>query len=339
MTSSDTKPKRRRRWPFWAAAGLLLAAALYSLAWFQLAATLRSRLSAPAVTLAGGATVKCARVVVSGFPFRLALRCDPFDAAGPAGTVAAGAVEATARLLNPFRVRLRLAGPARIERAGLVPLTIDWNEMRGRVSLVGTVVSGVALFGKGIAVQATLKAPGQAVQPVPLATIGGAAGRARLDGADLHVSATFDRLALDAGLAPAGSPVSLADLPPLTGSVEAGIPEGVRLIGQPLRTLRGRSVRIERLFLAPNPASSLALAGTAAVDGDGLVDADLTLTLRNPQSLAEALAPAFPKIRQQIGNGLAMLAALGEEPVLPVVIRKGKVTVGLLSVAQIPPLP
>ncbi len=74
------------------------------------------------------------------------------------------------------------------------------------------------------------------------------------------------------------------------------------------------------------------------VDADGLVDADLQLTIRDPKGLSVVLADAIPEERNTIEAGFSGLVLLGAQPSLPVFIRKGAARLGFIQLGQIPPL-
>ena len=76
-----------------------------------------------------------------------------------------------------------------------------------------------------------------------------------------------------------------------------------------------------------------------SVDQEGRLDADLRVRLRNPREIAAALKLAFPDEAKDIDRGLALISALGNDPMVPVTIREGRVTVGFFPVGRIPPLP
>jgi hypothetical protein len=112
----------------------------------------------------------------------------------------------------------------------------------------------------------------------------------------------------------------------------------VRLVEAPTKSLRGQSGTIRNLDLSSGPETGIALSGTFAIGTDGLLDADLTITMRDPKGVSAALAAAFPEAERQITTGFAALSALGDTPSLPLRISKGKAVLGFIPLGRIPPL-
>ncbi len=100
-------------------------------------------------------------------------------------------------------------------------------------------------------------------------------------------------------------------LPVLSGSGDATLKDGVAAGRTRSRSLRGQSGTIRNLDLSTGPETGIALSGPFTVGADGLIDANLMVTLRDPRGVAAALANAFPEARRQITAGFAGLAALG----------------------------
>ena len=72
--------------------------------------------------------------------------------------------------------------------------------------------------------------------------------------------------------------------------------------------------------------------------GAGLVDAELSVTVREPQALASILAELMPESRSEIELAMTGLSAMGDTPTLPLRIDGGEVRLGFLSLGSIPPL-
>ena len=83
-------------------------------------------------------------------------------------------------------------------------------------------------------------------------------------------------------------------VPALSGDGDISVRDGVRLLAEEVKDLRGQSATIRALSLSLGGAGAVSLAGTIAVDADGLIDADLTLGVREPKALAAALVAAIP---------------------------------------------
>ncbi|RUW24612.1 DUF2125 domain-containing protein, partial [Mesorhizobium sp. M4B.F.Ca.ET.013.02.1.1] len=123
-------------------------------------------------------------------------------------------------------------------------------------------------------------------------------------------------------------------LPPLDGSGEATLKNGVALIRTQPKSLRGQSVDIAKLDLSSGEAR-ITVSGPLSVDAEGLIDAELTIKLRDPKAVAAILGGAIPERKSEIEQGFAGLAILGNEPSMPLRIVKGKASLGFIPLGKI----
>jgi hypothetical protein len=98
-------------------------------------------------------------------------------------------------------------------------------------------------------------------------------------------------------------------------------------------------VQIKKITLSPGDDAVVTVKGRASVDDMGQLDADLRIRLRKPEELAAALKLAFPELTKEIDNAAAIVSVLGSDPLVPVTVRKGRVTVGFFPIGRIPLLP
>src|SRR5262249_40349342 len=129
-----------------------------------------------------------------------------------------------------------------------------------------------------------------------------------------------------------------AQLPPLAGVADLTVAGGVNLVRSGNNSLRGHSGTIRTLDLSSDPQTGLSLSGPFSVSNEGLLDAELKVTIRNPKALAEQLAQAFPSNANQIRSSFDGLAVLGNNPTLPLKVKAGKATLGFIRLGVIPPL-
>jgi hypothetical protein len=161
---------------------------------------------------------------------------------------------------------------------------------------------------------------------------GHAEAHMRRNGDDLDLAASFADAAIDPTLTRG------AQLPPLAGAADLTITGGVNLVRFGNGSLRGHSGTIRTLDLSSDPETGLSLSGPFSVSDDGLLDADMKVTIRNPKVLADQLAQAFPANADQIRSSFSGLAVLGNNPSLPLKIKSGKATLGFIPLGVIPPL-
>ncbi|TIM14193.1 MAG: DUF2125 domain-containing protein, partial [Mesorhizobium sp.] len=126
-------------------------------------------------------------------------------------------------------------------------------------------------------------------------------------------------------------------LPPLDGSGDVTLKNGVALIKTQTESLRDQAVDIGKLDLSSGSAR-VTVSGPVSVDADGLIDADLMIRLSDPKAVAEILGKAIPEQKSQIKTGFAGLALLGNEPSMSLKIVKGKASLGFIPLGSIEPV-
>jgi hypothetical protein len=307
---------------------LVLIGVAYTFTWMHLAGVVRARVEGTLAALrATGATADCADYEVHGFPLHFVLECRSVRYADPAGAsvVSTASMRATADIYDPRRIRIEIAEPALIQAPGIGPVVVHWREMRGE--LFPPLGGDAAIQVNGEALVA------EHAQAEPMLTIASVSGMARAIGKDAYLDGRFE------GLQFGPSWPDLAALPSLSGDADVIVAGGTSLALGSTRSFRGHAAEISKLTLSPSGDASITVKGHASVDEEGRLDADLRVKLRNPQEMAAALKLAFPEAAGEIGNVAAMVAMLGSDPLVPVTVRKGKVSVGFFRVGRIPPLP
>jgi hypothetical protein len=328
MTSSNRPRRRRYAFLIWLPLLLVLIGIAYTFAWMHLAGVVRSRVEGTLAALrATGATADCADHEVRGFPLHFILRCKSIRYADPASAsvISAASMRATATIYNPRHIHIGLAAPAEVRMPGIGPIVVHWRKMQGELFPPLGREAAVEIHGEMLVAERT--------QAEPIFTVASMRGKASAVGEDADLGSRFDGLEFGPSLP------NLEALPPLSGDADILVAGGAGLALQDARSFRGRSVQIKKLMLSPSDDASVTVKGRASVDEEGRLSADLKVRLRNPQELAAALKLAFPEAAREIDNAAAMVAMLGGNPLVPVTIREGKVTVGFIPLGRIPTLP
>jgi hypothetical protein len=328
MTSSNPPRRRRRVFFLWLPLLLVLLGIAYTLAWMHFAGVVRQRVEATLAALREtGATADCADHEVHGFPLRFILQCKSIRYADPAGAsvISAASMRASATIYDPRSIHIRLAAPALVQAPNTGPIVVHWKKMEGELFPPLGRDASVEVRGEMLVAERT--------QAEPIFTVAFMRGKASTAGADADLKSHFEGLEFGPSLP------DLEALPPLSGDADVTVAGGAGLALRDVQSFRGRSAKIGKLLLAPSDDASLTVKGRASVDEDGRLDADLMVRLRNPQELAAALKLAFPEEAKNIDRGLALISALGNDPMVPVTIREGHVTVGFFPIGRIPTLP
>ncbi|MBZ9917918.1 MULTISPECIES: DUF2125 domain-containing protein [unclassified Mesorhizobium] len=331
MTSTDERQPKHRRRLFWLAAFVIALFAIYSGGWFYLADRVRSEADKAIATLnKSGIEAGCANLQVSGYPLSFAVSCDNLAYEDDAKNLAAsaGSFNAVAQIIQPLSPVADLRGPLRTSVPGMVPLWIDWDDLKANVKLSWPLPRRISLTAEGLSGQTD---PADDTDPVQLFSAGKAAGQLQPNGSDIDYIGSFGDLEIDPDA------IGGRVLPPLDASGEATLKNGLALIGTQLKSLRGQAVEIRRLDLSSGTAH-VTVSGPLSVDAEGLVDADLMIRLKDPKAVAAILGAAIPEQKNQIEQGFAALALLGNEPSMPLKVVKGKASLGFIPLGKIKPV-
>lgn len=327
MTVTDRSTPNYGRRILWLAVFIVVLFGGYSAGWFYLADQLVTRAkTAIADANRDGTTVECENPVARGFPFRLGVFCDriAYANADEAVGLTAGNLRTAGQIYDPMRFVAELDGPAMVATPANGSLKIDWERLRASVRWARPLPERVSVEGGGVA---ATTATGE-----PLATVGAFEAHMRPNGQDLDLASSFEGLALDPAL------VEGRTLPALSGQSDLTIDGGVDLRSIRLEDLRGRSGTIRNAELTVGGKSGFVVSGTFAFSPDGLLDADLKLTVRDPNGLSAALAEAFPEKRRDIRNVSSALTFMGNDPTLPLKIERGKAKLAFFRLGDIPPI-
>lgn len=327
MTSSEQTPPKARRGLLWLVLALLVAFGLYSAGWFWLAGKVRGEAALTIAALNGkGIDADCANLTVSGYPLRFVVTCDSLAYEDDARNVAAssGKLNAVATILGPFSPSAELRGPLRTTAPGMPPLWIDWDHLKADAGLSWPTPTSVRLTAEGLSGQ-TDPEDGD---PVSLFSAGQAQTELRPNGQDLVASGRFGDVEIDADA------IGGRMVPAFDAAGEATLKNGVAVLQTGAKTLRGQAIEIANLQLSSGQAR-VALSGPISVDADGLIDARLNIKLTNPKAVAAVLAGIVPEQKRQIEQGFAALAMLGSAPSMPLVIAKGKASLGFIPLGNI----
>jgi hypothetical protein len=331
MTSSDERPPNFRHRLFWLAAFIVVLFGIYSAGWFYLADRVKSEADKAVAAFNGnGIKAECANLAVSGYPLSFTVFCDSLAYEDDARNVAAstGTFNAVAQITQPLSPVADLRGPLRTSVPGMTPLWIDWDNLRATVNLSWPLPRRVSLEAEGLSGQTD---PSDNSDPVELFYARNAAGQLQPNGQDVGYVGSFTDLEIDPDA------IGGRVLPPLDGSGDATLKNGLALIKTQVKSLRGQAVDIRSLDLSSGTAR-VTVSGPLSVDADGLINAELTIKLKDPKAVAAILGTAIPEQKSQIDQGFAGLALLGNEPSMPLRIVKGKASLGFIPLGKIKPV-
>ena len=327
MTATEEKTPNYGRRIVWLAAFVAVLFGGYSIGWYYLADQLVTRAKAGiADANRNGITVECENPIARGFPFRLGIYCDSVAYANAADALGltAGNLRTAGQIYDPMRFVAELDGPASVATPNAGQMNIDWERLRASVRWARPLPERVSVEGGQLAATTTAGAP--------LAAIAAFETHLRPNGRDLDLASTFQGLELEPVLADGRT------LPPLSGQYDLTINDGVDLRGFQPKDLRGRSGVIRDASLNVGPSGGVTVNGTFSIGDDGLIDANLKLTVHDPEGLSATLVKIFPEKRRDIRNVSSALTFMGNNPTLPLVIERGEAKLAFFTVGEIPPL-
>jgi hypothetical protein len=311
----------------WLGVFVIVLVAAYTAGWFWLAQKIEGEAARTLARLGErGTKAECVNPEARGYPFRIGLYCDRISVEQPAEamSLAAGAFRSAGQIYDPMRLVAELDSPATLSTPQTGPLALQWTNLRASARLADPLPERVSLQA------VTLKVT--AADGKQLVAADSFESHMRPNGADLDLAARFAGLALDPVL------VDGRSVPPLSGEADLSLGDGIRLLDDGARDLRGRSGVIRTLSLTLGEQGSLTVSGPFSIDADGLIDATLKVSLHEPRALAASLSQVFPEQADKIRQGFAGLSFLGSQPSLPLRINKGMASLGFIPLGKLPPV-
>ena len=105
----------------------------------------------------------------------------------------------------------------------------------------------------------------------------------------------------------------------------------------------GLKGQIENFRYAPIDGGMLEVSGPAEVSKEGLLSGKFNVTVRELPKLINALSKSFPEERQKFADASKAVALLAQktgknEISLPITVRNGKISIGIIPLGKLSPL-
>lgn len=329
MTSSqDRKPNSSRRF-LWLALFIIVLFGGYSAGWFWLAGKAEREVQQRIAKLnQNGVSADCANPEIRGFPFRIGLFCDrvEYENAALRVSASAGAFRTAAQVYQPMHSVLELDGPLRVTAPDLPQLQFNWDLLHASVRVANPLPERLSVETRKLTGQASfIDGP-----DMPLFTADETQFHLRPNGMDIDLAGTFTGLLID--------PQALhgRKLPLLDGSADTSLTNGIALLDGGQKSLRGQAGTIRSMTITSGRNTGAAVTGPWSIGDDGLLDANLRVTIQNPRELSRILAEVIPEQQKQIETAFAGLALLGDAPTLPLRVTKGRAMLGFIPLGMVP---
>ncbi|MGB8816929.1 MAG: DUF2125 domain-containing protein [Rhizobiaceae bacterium] len=322
----------------WLGAVFVIAMLVWTGVWFYLA-QLGEKQVDKALTHGAdrGQIASCENRAVKGYPFRFGLFCDSvhFEDAAQGLRLSASALRTAAQFYNPWQLVAELDGPARIDAPGLKPLEINWSLLHASARANTPLPDRVSLEGKDIDV--SIRGEAGAVSRAIVTEY--AAAHMRVEGKDVAFAAESGGTVIDPAVTPGRT------IPAFSFSYDVVLKNGVQILGPRPKdlpaALRGSQGEIRSAILVFKDGGEARATGPISTDATGLVNATITFAFKDAEKLGAALGKAMPESASTIAaalSGAAVAAGKDKDAGLTLTIRKGKVSIGLFPIAQIPAL-
>lgn len=318
--------------------GILIAIGLYTAGWFVLANQLENRIIAGAASLASeGVTATCEDAAAKGYPFRIGLNCKSVTWIDRSRGVAVstGAFRSAAQVYAPRHIVSELDGPVLVEMPGLLPLKMQWDNLKSSARLTDSVPERVSVVGRNVNVALRTQAGGA----TPLATIANAESHMRNIEKQIDAAWNFDGLKIDPAFTDG------VELPALTGSGDISLADGLGFLRRPGMLddkLRGQSGEIRQLVLSLGNEGGFIISGPFSVAENGRISGSFKIVLNNPDALANAVRGALPEFADPVSTAQFAIQAMPRDekgqPTVTVTVRDGKASIGFIPLGRLPAL-
>ncbi|MRN64997.1 DUF2125 domain-containing protein [Brucella sp. 10RB9213] len=339
MTYAGTGGKTFRKRTITLVIAVPVFIAAYTAGWFYIADRLEAKARADMARLdAQGIGVQCENLHMGGYPLRINVVCDSISWQRPSEGMAfrAGKFSSGSPLYAPYSLTNALTGPAFIEFPGISPLEVNWSKFTSNTRLARPFPSEIEIAARDVAV-------GLRTEPTKTEPL------SSLEHMNVQIDGSTGMLKLMgrfAGLKFAPSVIGNAKSPELDGVADIDISDAEGLLASDSESvyqrLRGHSGTINQAFVSMPNGAMVSLTGPFSVNEDGLINADLKLTLVNAQSLAQAGQAVFPTQGGNIATVLFALSAMPKDengnPTMEIAIRKGKASAGFIPLGRLPAL-
>lgn len=339
MAHAGIETKKSRKRPVTIAVIVLVLIAAYTAGWFYLAGKIETRAKADMAKLASqGVGVQCENLHMGGYPLRVNVVCASISWQKPSEGMAlrAGRFTSGSPVYAPRSLSNELGGPAFVEFPGFQPLEVNWSKFTSNTRLARPFPTEIELDARDVTVG--VRTETTTTQPL-----------SKLEQMNLRMSSEDDQLKINgrfAALKLEPSVIGSAKSPEIDGLADIVIANASTFLAPspaPFNErMRGHSGVINQAFLSMPNGAVLSVAGPFSVDLEGEIDADLKVTMVNPQSFAQVGQTVFPEQGGNIATVLFALSAMPKDengnPVIEIAVRKGRASAGFIPLGHLPTL-
>lgn len=313
---------------------LILLSAAWSAGWYYVVGKVETVISVTKNRLIDrGRDLECRNQQIDGYPFRISLNCDEVRYSdGSTGlTFEAGKLRTAAQAYQPNKAIVELSSPANLGLPNGEQFETTWNSMRSSLKVGLSGPENLSVHGKEINLLPTNRAE-QAMLIKDMQLHGRQIGE--------------DNINLAVNLIDAKSQNELWPSFNLKSTfLLEGIYKDVLNRTSLLRVAKSKGLqgKIERLQYTPNEGGMLEITGPAQVSPAGLLTGKFDVTVRDLPQLLTALSKSFPEEEKKFTDASRAIALLSQntdkdEITIPITVRNGSMSIGIIPLGKLPPL-
>ncbi len=313
---------------------IILLIAGWSAGWFYVADKADTVITKTKTKLAErGRDLQCTNQTIDGYPFRISLNCDDVRYADKVTGLIfeAGKLRSAAQAYQPNKAVVELSSPANLTLPSGESFNTNWSSMRSSVKLGLSGPETFSTVGRDIKLVPTQRSEhAMVIKDLQFH------GR-QINNNDINLAVSMARAQSETALWPSfnfNTTVLLADtykdIVNRTSILRVAMAKG----------LKGE---IERFQYTPLEGGMLEVSGPAEVSKEGLLTGNFDVTIRNLPKLLTALSKSFPEERQRFedaSRGISLLVnTTGKNEItIPISVKQGRMSIGIIPLGKLPPL-
>ena len=306
----------------------------WSAGWYFVAGKIETAISDTKTKLADkGRDIECTNQEVNGFPFRISLNCDEVRYADDVTGVVfeAGELRTAAQTYQPNKAIVELKSPASLTLPNGDRFNTSWKSMRSSLKAGLSGPENLSLQGKQVVL-----IPAKRAKHTMRITDMQLHGRQSGDN-DVNLAVVVKEAKSQNGLWPTFN----LDTTLLLEDTYKDIVNRTSILRVAKR--KGLKGQIENFQYAPIDGGMLEVSGPAEVSKEGLLFGKFNVTVRELPKLINALSKSFPEERQKFADASKAVALLAQktgknEIFLPITLRNGKISIGIIPLGKLSPL-
>jgi len=309
-------------------------AGIWSSAWYYVAGKVEEILSSGQSRLAvKNIEIQCPGQAISGFPFRINLDCSEtsYSDTQKGFSLQAGALRSAAQAYQPGKAVIELDSPAVVTLARHEFVDLEWTSLRASVSAGFGGLEKFSTVGTGVSVVPSI----QGQEPFTMQKLQ-VHGR-KVETNDVDLAVVSDGVKSQNALWPG---FDLA----LTVRLENIYDQ---LSNNPdlkqIAVTQGLTGQLTELNYISSAGGQISVSGPMQINQRGLLSGRFNISVSEIQPIIRSLSQAFPQQsdlfqQAEVAAGLLNNGQAGNTIKLPITVREGQASLGLIPIGVVPPL-